>query len=187
MNLHDDLQKNYRHQPSRLTHIEGVVTWSMMLAKQWSLDVDAMKTAAYLHDLTKPFPETWHRDLFKQYDVRLPTDFPAFAYHGISAAILGKYQYHIDDDAVYHAVYYHTTGRPKMTRFEKVLMFADKTEPSRPYKEADALRKAALKDFDAAFVWMLELLKTYDVTQQRPITTATAKTYDYYLSFKEAE
>lgn len=186
MNFLDDLKKNYQEEPSRLTHIEGVVTWSMKLASHLSLDVEAMRTAAYLHDFTKPYPEAWHLDIFTQYQVRLPADFPAFAYHGISAAVVGKHRYHIEHEDIFKAVYYHTTGRPRMNLFEKVLMFADKTEPSRPYDEADELRKEALQDFEKAFVKMLRLLKEYDQNQKRPITEATALTYDYYLSKMEA-
>jgi len=162
MNLLEELKKNYQKNPSRLIHIEGVVTWSMKLATHLSLDVEAMKTAAYLHDFTKLYPDNWHLDYFKTHDIILPDDFPAFAYHGISAAWLGKDQYQIKNEDIFNAVYYHTTGRPQMSLFEKVLIFADKTEPSRPYAEADALRKAALKDFDHAFIWMLRLL--YDMT-----------------------
>lgn len=185
MNLWADLKKNYDNKASRLTHIEGVVTWSTKLAHHLSLDVEAMKMAAYLHDFTKPLPDAWHLNIFQTYQEKLPDDFPAFAYHGISAALIGKHTYHIEDEDIFHAVYYHTTGRPQMSLFEKVLMFADKTEPSRPYEEADELRKAALNDFDQAFVWMLKLLKEYDLKLKRPITEATLKTYDYYLSHQE--
>lgn len=186
MTFFEDLTFNYRDDVSRLTHIEGVVTWSMRLARHLALDEKAMKIAAYLHDFTKPLPDSWHLDVFKKYHVRLPEDFPAFAYHGVSAATVGTHEYGIENPDILNAVFYHTTGRPKMNTFEKVLMFADKTEPSRPYPEADALRKSAMEDFDNAFIKMLELLREYDLSLKRPITQSTAKTYQYYLRPQEA-
>ena len=37
------------------------------------------------------------------------------------------------DDAVYRAIYWHTTGHPNMTKLEKIIYLADYIEPSRDF------------------------------------------------------
>jgi predicted HD superfamily hydrolase involved in NAD metabolism len=186
MNLLQDLKENYVKNPKRLTHIEGVVAWSVKLASHLHLDLEAMRTAAYLHDFTKPYSNKKQGAIFKTYQERIPEDFPDFAYHAVSAALVGEHVYQIKNPDILNAVRYHTTGRRAMSLFEKVLMFADKTEPSRPYKEADLLRRKALEDFDQAFILMLSLLKEYDRVEDRLINPYSDSTYQFYLSQMEA-
>ena len=186
MNLITDLKDNYQKNPNRLIHIEGVVAWSVKLASHLNLDLEAMRTAAYLHDFTKPYSKKNHEIIFKTYHENVPNDFPIFAYHAVSAALVGDHLYQIKNPDILNAVRYHTTGRPAMSLFEKVLMFADKTEPSRPYEEADLLRKKALENFDQAFIMMLTLLQEYDVLENRPINPYSDLTYQFYLTQVEA-
>lgn len=186
MNLLQDLKENYKKNPKRLTHIEGVVAWSVKLASHLNLDLEAMRTAAYLHDFTKPYSNKKHVTIFKTYHENIPEAFPGFAYHAVSAALVGEHVYQIKNPEILNAVRYHTTGRQAMSLFEKVLMFADKTEPSRPYEEADLLRKKALEDFDQAFILMLSLLREYDRLENRPINPYSDSTYQFYLTQVEA-
>jgi len=181
MRLFEDLNTHYADQKDRLVHIEGVVAWSMKLAQHWGCDVEAMRLAAYLHDLTKPLPTPWHETLIGTHQKEALKVFPVFAYHGLSAALYAKHEYGIQDETILSAVTYHTTGRIGMNRFEKILMFADKTEPSRPYPEAEILRRQALENIDDAFVAMLIELKAYDQRLGRPINDLTIQTYRHYI------
>ena len=66
-------------------------------------------------------------------------------------------EYHVQDMDVINAIVNHTTGRPNMSRLEKIIFIADYIEPGR--KQAPNLkeiRKLAFMDLDQA---LLKILK----------------------------
>lgn len=129
--------------PYRYRHVEGVVETAIELARQAGVDTYKAKTAAWLHDLAREWPN--ERLLQASEGIIVPQGFasvPALL-HGPIAAHLGQTNYGIADEEILDAVRYHTTGRPGMTELDLVLFVADAIEPSREYPGVEQIREAA--------------------------------------------
>ena len=70
---------------------------------------------------------------------------------------LARDKFVVQDDDILNAILYHTTGRPDMSRLEKIIYIADYMEPSR--KQAEDLpdvRRLAFQDLDLTLVRILK-------------------------------
>lgn len=81
--------------------------------------------------------------------------------------------------AVYDAIFWHTTGKADMTTLEKVLYIADYMEPNRDFDGVERLRHLAYTDLDKAMLLGVEM--TIQEMQQRqvPIHTNTLQARDW--------
>lgn len=174
----------YQAIPDRIPHVEGVKDLAVHWAQHMGLDPSGLEAAAYYHDLTKYEPRAFHIDVFETHH-RLPWKaLPEFMMHGYSASLMAQ----ADglSAPLVNAIKYHTTGRAKMRLEEKILMLADKVEPSRPYPEAAPIRTLAETDFETAFRRMLAHLYAYDIKHDR-LNPYSLETYTYYLKERMAE
>ena len=55
------------------------------------------------------------------------------------------------------AIFSHTTGRPGMTAFDKILYLADYMEPTRDFDGVEELRRLVWEDLDRAMILGLEM------------------------------
>ena len=74
--------------------------------------------------------------------------------HGPVGAELLRREDGLDDDSLYQAVYWHTTGHSSLDQLGKVVFLADKLDPQKlpRYPYQPHLRELALDDLDAALV-----------------------------------
>lgn len=134
----------------RLKHTLGVACEAVSLAKRYGEDPDKAEFAALAHDMVRDCSQ-------KELD-RYLNDFhldPGLAgnrslSHGKIAGALIERDFQINDEDIINAVTYHTTGRPGMSKLEKILYLADAIEPGRKYPGVLALRKKAFIDLDSA-------------------------------------
>ena len=90
----------------------------------------------------------------------------------------------VQDKDILNAILYHTTGRPDMSRLEKIIYIADYMEPSR--KQAEDLpdvRRLAFQDLDLTLVRILKDTLFYLREKGNETDPMTQKTYDYYAGF----
>lgn len=184
MTIKERFYQVYEAFPERIPHVEGVRDLAVHWAAQKGLDARGMEAAAYYHDLTKYEPRAFHLEVFDAHQKPAYKTLPEFMMHGYSASLLAE-------DAglakpLVNAIQFHTTGRANMGLEEKILMLADKIEPSRPYNEAAQLRTIADDDFEQAFLRMLAYLYEYDSTHDR-LNAYSLETYTYYLKERMAE
>lgn len=135
----------------RLPHIRGTEETAVELALRWGADPEKMRRAAILHDCTKYDSIQEHLAICGRYGVPLD-DMERGAeklLHAKSGAALAKYVFGQDDE-VFTAILYHTTGRANMTLAEKILYLADYIEPNRNFPEVDEMRHLAQTDLDRA-------------------------------------
>ena len=76
--------------------------------------------------------------------------------HSKTGAAMAKYVFGEPDD-VYDAIFCHTTGKPGMNTFEKILYLADYMEPSRDFEGVEELRRLVYEDLDKAMIYGLEM------------------------------
>ena len=85
------------------------------------------------------------------------------------------------EDAVYDAIWYHTTGKPDMTRLEKIIYLADYIEPSRDFPGVEALRKAVYEDLDHGLLLGLTMTIQEMEEMGNPVHHLTRDARDYLL------
>ncbi len=142
----------------RIQHILGTEVTAVELAKRWGADVDLARRAAILHDCTKYWTLEEHLACCEKYGVVLD-EMESSAeklLHSKTGACMAKAVYG-QPQAVYDAIFYHTTGKADMTLLEKILYMADYIEPKRDFEGVEELRRLAATDLDAAVLLGCEM------------------------------
>ena len=137
--------------PSRIAHVAGCENEAVALARRWGEDPELAAEAAILHDITKKLdPETQLR-LCEEYGISLdPSERESpEVLHAITAAAYAEDRFGVSE-AVKKAIRWHCTGRPDMTRLEKIVWLADFIEPTRDFPGIDKVRELAAEDLDFA-------------------------------------
>ncbi len=142
----------------RLPHIRGTEDEAVRLARRWGADQEKMRRAAILHDCTKYKSREEHLAICDHYGVALDEMERGAEklLHAKSGAALAKYVFGQDDE-VFQAILYHTTGRADMSVAEKILYLADYIEPNRDFPEVGELRRLAYEDLDKAVLMGVRL------------------------------
>ncbi|MCI5499336.1 MAG: bis(5'-nucleosyl)-tetraphosphatase (symmetrical) YqeK [Clostridiales bacterium] len=142
----------------RLPHIQGTEKTAVELAKFWGVDPEKARRAAILHDCTKYWELEPQVATCDKYGIpldeleRISVKF----LHSKTGAALAKHVFGEPDD-VYDAIFCHTTGKPGMNTFEKILYLADYMEPSRDFDGVEEMRRLVYEDLDQAMIMGLEM------------------------------
>ena len=141
--------------------------------------------AALLHDCTKKLDMERQLALCAQYHIRLD-DLERHALkllHAKTGAAIARDVFGVDD-AVYWAIYWHTTGHADMTLLEKIIYLADYIEPSRDFPGVEDLRQAVHADLDGGLLKALND-SIQDMRQWgNPVHHNTLDARDYLLRGK---
>lgn len=142
----------------RLPHIRGTEEEAVKLALRWGADPEKLRRAAILHDCTKYLSLEEHLAICDRYGIALDEleRGSEKLLHSKSGAALAKYIFGQDEE-IFQAILYHTTGRADMSLAEKILYLADYMEPCRDFPEVDAMRKLAYEDLDRAVLMGVRL------------------------------
>ena len=82
---------------------------------------------------------------------------------------------------MYDAIWYHTTGKPDMTRLEKILYLAYYIEPNRDFPGVEELRKAVYEDLDHGLLLGLSMTIQEMEEMGNPVHHQTRDARDYLL------
>ena len=145
------------HKKSRVPHAQGVCETAREMAKRFGADEALAARAGILHDVTKALNKTQQLALAEKLGVQL-TEFERqnpqllHAKTGAAAAraLFGECE------EVASAIAWHTTGKPDMTKLEKIVYLADMIEPNRSYPTVDEIRAAAERDLDEGTLLALD-------------------------------
>ena len=142
----------------RLRHIKGTEETAVALAKFWGVDPDKARRAAILHDCTKYWELGPQVETCDKYGIELDEleRESAKLLHSKTGAAMAKYFFGEPDD-VYDAIFCHTTGKPGMTTFDKILYLADYMEPNRDFDGVEEMRRLVWEDLDQAMLLGLEM------------------------------
>lgn len=98
-------------------------------------------------------------------------------------ALYARERYGIEDEYILDAITYHTTGRPAMTKLEKILFIADYIEPNRKnISNIDYIREVAYDNLNKALLIILRQTLDYLNENKNIISPKTKETYDYYVN-----
>ena len=164
----------------RIPHIMGTEEEAVRLAKRWGVDEMLARRAAILHDCTKYLELDEQLALCRQYGVELDEleQRAVKLLHSKTGACIARHVFG-EDEQVYQAIFWHTTGKADMSMAEKVIYLADYIEPTRDFDGVEPLRALAYEDIDKALLMGMEM--TIEEMKQRgnPIHQNTQAARDW--------
>lgn len=166
--------------PKRMPHVLGTEQEAVRLAGQYGADETQARIAALLHDCTKKLDMDRQLALCRQYGIPLD-DLEQHALkllHAKTGAAIARDVFGVDD-AVYWAIYWHTTGHADMTLLEKIIYIADYIEPNRDFEGVEELRRLAYEDLDRALLLGVETTIQEMRDRRLPIHTNTLRARDW--------
>ena len=164
----------------RIPHVMGVEEEAVKLAQRWGAEAELARRAGILHDCTKYYELPEQLDICAKYGVELDEleQKAVKLLHSKTGACIAREVFG-QPQAVYDAIFWHTTGKADMTTLEKVLYIADYMEPNRDFDGVERLRHLAYTDLDKAMLLGVEM--TIQEMQQRqvPIHKNTLQARDW--------
>ncbi len=168
--------------PRRMPHVLGTEQEAVRLTRRYGGDETQARVAALLHDCTKKLDMAQQLALCEQYHIELDEleQKALKLLHSKTGAAIARDVFGVED-AVHDAILYHTTGKPDMTRLEKIIYLADYIEPTRDFPGVDELRKTVYEDLDRGL--LLGLTMTIQEMEQmgNPVHHLTRDARDYLL------
>ncbi len=142
--------------PSRYTHSLGVEKMAEALAFAHGADTAKAAFAGRYHDIAKCFTQDEMNSRVREYGLAdMYIDNNPLAHSKVAAEILSR-EFGVDDEDVLNAVRSHTTGRNGMSLLEEIVYVADAIEYNRNYPELKELQRLAVRDLDAACLFIMD-------------------------------
>lgn len=135
----------------RIPHVAGCEEEAARLSRRWGENEEDAREAAILHDITKKETLDSQLILCEKYDIipDMAEKTSANLLHAMTGAMVAEREFGVSP-SVASAIRWHTTGRPAMTKLEKIIYMADYIEPTRDFEGLAELRRLAYDDLDAA-------------------------------------
>lgn len=164
----------------RVPHVVGVEEEAAKLALRWGADPVLARRAGVLHDCTKYLELPEQLELCQTYGVELDEleRQAVKLLHAKTGACIARAVFG-EPDAVYQAIFWHTTAKADMTTLEKILYVADYMEPNRDFEGVERLRKLAYEDLDKALLLGVEMTIQEMEEKKRVIHPKTIQARDY--------
>ena len=144
------------------------------------LDEDKAALAALLHDSAKEISKDEMRAIMRAHPELAEggEERPTPVWHAICAAILARTEWGVEDEAVLSAIACHTTGKPGMSRLDKIVYLADMTSAERDWPGVNKLRRLERKDLDLAMLAALKRANDFVLSQGKPLDPMSKAAYD---------
>jgi predicted HD superfamily hydrolase involved in NAD metabolism len=105
-------------------------------------------------------------------------------WHAPAGAVYIRDVLGIHDTELISAVRFHTVGRAKMCKLEKIIYLGDLVEYDRDYPEIEKYRDFALRDLDLGMYEALKWAINDCLHRKKRISRYTYEAYNYYLTKK---
>ena len=143
----------------RYNHSLGVANEAVCLAKRYGVDIHKAYIAGLVHDCAKEINPSKSVELLKgkygvfpdEYMIAVPR-----LLHGLLGAHIAYSEFKIDDEDIFDAIRYHTTGKANMGNLTKIIYIADYIEPGRAYPDVNKLREITYRDIDEGILFSLD-------------------------------
>lgn len=168
----------------RYEHTLCVAYTAASLAMVHGVDTDSAMTAGMLHDCAKCLSGKKLISICRKNALgisEIERNNPAALLHAKAGSVLAHEKYGINDKDILNSIKYHTTGRPNMSKLEKILYIADYIEPGRKHaSNLKQIRCMAYQDLDKTLLKILEDTLAYLASADGQIDPMTRETYEYY-------
>lgn len=167
----------------RFSHTMGVMYTCAALAMVHDYDIEDAQVAGLLHDSAKCIPNKKKIKMCEQHKIAV-TEFEKehpFLMHAKLGAYIAKEKYDITNEEILSSITYHTTGRPEMTKLEKIVYIADYIEPMRfKAPNLSSVRKLAFQDLDECMYEILKDTLEYLGENPKELDRTTEDAFLYY-------
>ena len=167
----------------RYEHTLGVAYTATALAMRYDVSLEDAFLAGLLHDCAKEIEEEKMIAMCKKHHIWMSESEQAnpSLLHAKLGGFIAMHTYHVENPDIINAILHHTTGRPEMSRLEKIIFIADYIEPGRnKAANLDAIRKLAFINLDEALLKILSDTLEYLQERDKAIDPMTGQTYQYY-------
>ena len=172
----------------RFHHTLGVMYTSAALAMAHGCNLNAAQAAGLLHDCAKCIPNKKKLKLCESYKVPVSyfeKEHP-FLLHAKLGAYVAKDKYGVCDSEVLSAITWHTTGKPDMSLWEKIIYIAEYIEPARnKAPNLEKVRNLAFQDLDECMYEILKDTLAYLEDNPKDIDSATRDAFLFYKDVHE--
>lgn len=187
--IQEELKKVLKRK--RYNHTIGVRYTAQALAMCFDEDVEKAGYAGMLHDCAKYLSdEEMLVECRKHHIVCSDTEkLRPSLLHAKLGACYARELYGIEDDQILSGIRWHTTGKPGMNNFEKIIFIADYIEPGRKMISGmEEIRRAAFCNLDEAMYLILENTLSYledtSKSSKDMIDSYTEDAYDFYKELR---
>ena len=139
----------------RRVHSLNVSAEAVRYAEKYGGDVEKARLAGLLHDVTKETDFDTQLQIIENGGImlsELERRSPKL-WHAISGACYVRDVIGIDDEDIFNAIRYHTTGRAGMSQLEKLIFLADFTSAERDYPDIDVIRAHAENSLEEGMLY----------------------------------
>lgn len=134
---------------------------------------DKVFLTCLLHDVAK-YVEPSN---YKKYGFVPPDNMPEPVIHSFLGEYVARQDFGVTDEVILKAIAYHTTGCPNMTRLQKIVYVADKTEQTRPYPLSHLTKGSLDRQLKSCLLEANSYKIAHHGTEEYPLSRATL---DYY-------
>jgi predicted HD superfamily hydrolase involved in NAD metabolism len=142
---------------SRWEHTLRVRETAVEMALAEGVDPHRAEVAAILHDFCKFWPDRQLMEWIRNRN--LPPDLLEYnkeLWHAPVGAEVARERFGVTDEEILNAIRYHTSGRPGMSKLEKIIFLADYIEPGRRFPGVDEVRETACRDLERAVLMAMD-------------------------------
>lgn len=167
----------------RFLHTLGVMYTCASLAMVHGYDLNDAQAAGLLHDCAKCIPNKKKLKMCSQHNISISAfeESHPFLLHAKLGAYIANKKYGIEDEQILNAITYHTTGKPQMSKLEKIVYIADYIEPMRTKAlNLSAIRRLAFENLDECMYEILKDTLTYLEENPKEIDNTTKDAFIYY-------
>lgn len=185
LKIRKDLQKVLT--PSRYMHTLGVEAMAIELGDRYKVDTNRLAVAALMHDYAKCMSAETKRKFCRKYEIEIsPIEEKNLdLLHAKLGSYIAQDKYKIKDFEILDAIYYHTTAKPNMTDFAKIIYIADAIEPGRGHMDyLEKARKLASESLDLTMQYLLAEGLKYLKFKGKEIDPLSQEAYEYYKTYQ---
>ena len=167
----------------RYNHSLGVRDEAMKLAERYGADIQKAEIAGLVHDCVKDLKSAALRELSVKLGVKLDkvVKHEEKLMHSHIGAYYVKVILGVEDEDIFDAVYYHTTGKKKMPLLSKIIYVADFTEVNRSFPGVEQLRELSYQNLDNAMLEGLNYTINKLLTNGKMIHSDTVKARNHLI------
>ena len=171
----------------RYIHSVNVAKSAVQLAEKYGADVEKAEIAGILHDCCKEIPKEEMLQIILGGGIILDATEKSSSklWHALAGACYVRDVLKIDDEDIFNAVKYHTTGRAGMSLLEKIIFTADFISDERSYSGVEIMREKAFDNIEDAMLFGLQFTISDLVKRKLPIHNNAILCYNDILTILE--
>lgn len=170
----------------RYLHSLGAEETARELAQMFGIDEEKAAFSALIHDNAKDIPYEEMLQIIKTHNFEITEDIKTNSkiLHAYVGACLAEQELKIKDEEILSGIRYHTTGKPKMSLFEKIIFLADKIEANTrdlEFREDVLKMLRETKNIDKAVLLCVGVTIKSLIDRKLPINLITIDVWNGYL------